>query len=340
MMPSAVESFKKAFFLTREMLFKPFNIKKLFKLGFINIFVGMGGGGTGGNFNFNPGDFTDKKDHNNFNSIESLKNLPQWIKENSSLVVIIITALAVLGTVFLLFLMWLTSVFNFVFLENVIKNQALIREPFNKLKSRGTSYFLFNLAFLVIILTLLLLLIVAPIALFGHAKGALGVVGIVFGVIYLFFAFLLIIFSSLIIAGLTKDFVLPVMYFENIKIKSGWKKYFKIFKENFNQTLIYLLLKIAVWIGGAIYSAIAAIIVLLVLGIPALVLGLVLFFGAKALLIGWTALTVTVVVILGSAWLIAFMYLFSCLVVPVEVYRRFFALHFLGTCREEWKCLS
>lgn len=330
----ATKAFHLAFKHTNKICFKPFKLNKWLKLGFINLLIGGGasGGGSGGGSNFNLGNSGKTSQ-----PPEIVQKIIIWCKDNQSIVIAGISILVLLFIGIILLFTWLASVFNFIFLDNVIQNKALIKEPFHRLKPKGWSYFWWNIGFGLIVLFTLGVAVGLPILLLIWSKPP-GVI-IAFGVIYLITAFLAIITTSAVIGILTRDFILPVMYLENLKILAAWKKYIPTLKTHIGQTVIYLLLKIVVGIAAVIAAGFVSIIMLIVCGIP---LGILVLLGVLiAMAIGatWNIVTIALVAIAGIVVILGFVYIFSCLMMPVEVFRRTFALLFLGECQNEWVSL-
>jgi hypothetical protein len=133
------------------------------------------------------------------------------------LAIMIAVALAVL-------LLWVTSRFKFIYLDNLILNRAEIVEPWKRLETLGNSLFLWRLAFaLACVLGALLVMLVffAPaaglsindaLAGLSVAAGSLGVVGLVaFGIVAAY------------IALFTESFVIPIMYRYDMRVLEAWQ---------------------------------------------------------------------------------------------------------------------
>lgn len=332
----ATKAFNSAFKHANKICFKPFNLSKWFKLGFINMLIG-GGGASGFSFNSGGGGSSTTPSGHTGKAPEAFNKISAWIKDHQSLFAASIGILVLLFIGFVLFLMWLYSIFNFIFIDNVIKNQASIREPYHKLKPKGWSYFWWAIGFSAIVLSILGITVGVPAVLLIWLKPHMAIV--ILGVIYCIMAFISILVISTIISILTHDFVLPVMYLENVKILAAWKKYIPTLKAHVGQTIIYLLLKIVIAIGSALVAGIVGVIMLIGCSIPLVLLAILVFFAAKALFLTWNIITITLLVITSIAVVLGIIYIFNCLMMPLEVFRRTFGLLFLGECENKWKTL-
>lgn len=129
-----------------------------------------------------------------------------------------------IGLAFAVLLLWVTSRFKFIYLDNLIQNRAEILEPWKSFETLGNSLFLWRLCFTVVCVVgagLVALLFFAPAAGFSFhdaleglsvATGALGVLGLVaFGIVAAF------------IALLTESFVIPIMYRYEMTVLDAWR---------------------------------------------------------------------------------------------------------------------
>lgn len=335
------DSFSRAFKHTENFLFKPFNLKKWLTLGFITLFTFSGGGG----FNFNiPINSKHEDSQKAFNSQNIdwvvLKNkLMHFFNGIDAKTLALIVSLTILGVlVLLLIFMWLNAVFNFVLIDNVVKNRACIREPFSRLRPQGKSLFLWNLSILAI--SLLLIIIFFSIIIFGiydyhklhHAQSFLWI-----------FLGIIIFIPVLIVIGVINvfsiDFIVPLMHAENIKVLKAWKDFLPNIKGNIINFILYIILKIVIAIGQAILSVFAAIASLIIIGIPTLLIIAAAGLTAFALKLTMSVSVAVLIVIFASAVLSIFIYLVNTMLMPVEIFRRVFAIDLLGQFNKKWNLL-
>lgn len=136
-----------------------------------------------------------------------------------------------IGIAFAVLLLWVTSRAKFIFLDNLVRNQAEITEPWTRHEKLGNSLFLWRLCFgvaCVVGVMLVALVFFAPAAGFSlHdalaglsvAAGFFGVLGMmVFGVVAAF------------VALMTEAFVIPIMYRYEMTILDAWRAFLPWFR--------------------------------------------------------------------------------------------------------------
>jgi len=338
---NVLDSFSRAFKHTENFLFKPFNLKKWLTLGFITLFTFSGGY----SFNFN---YPDSWNHKDANKAFQPDNIDWMILKNKILhflngadtntIIMLATLIVLCSLLFFLIFMWLNSVFNFVLVDNIIKNKAAVKEPFARLKPKGKSLFLWNLAVFVIFLLLFaafISLIVFGIYDYHKTHGAINILWMVLGGIFIIAAG---IFAG-IIGLVTTDFIIPVMYAEDIEILQAWKNFMPNVKGNIVNLLVYIALKIIISIGQTVLSVFAVLASLLIIGIPSVLIFALSALTVLALKMTMTAPAIVVISFFVCVILSAFIYLVNTMLMPVEIFRRVFAIDLLGQFNEKWKLI-
>lgn len=153
---------------------------------------------------------------------------------------LIMGVMVVIGVVVLL--LWVTSRFKFIYLDNLIHNRAEIVEPWKSHEKLGNSLFLWRLCFALACVVgggLVALLFFAPAAGFSFhealeglsvAAGALGVLGlVVFGIVAAF------------IALCTESFVIPIMYRYEMGVIDAWRAFLPWFRARPAHFVLYCL---------------------------------------------------------------------------------------------------
>ena len=314
---SAIEP---AFKHMANMLFRPFVLRMWLSLGFISIMCGGAGSG-----NIRIPDFS--------NWSNSDKTRHEFLPSGSPFPEISVLLLVILGAVIVLAIAllfgWLASVFQFVYVDDIVRKSGAIKEPFARLKKLGTSYFLWNLAFGLIFLLALGILVGLPLmAVFipeGVGMGA-KVVAVVWAVII---GIALIILMS-IIDIFARDFVVTAMYVRGIRVMEGWRTVLPILKANAGQVVLYILLLIAFAIASGIFGLVVFLASALLFAIPVGILALLGYLIGLALHLTWTPLVIGIVVALGLPVFFAFIYFVQCAVQPAMIFRRAFPLVALG----------
>ncbi len=147
-------------------------------------------------------------------------------------------------------LIWLSSRGHFVFLDNVVRNRAEIREPWNRFATQGNSLFLWRIGFLLAAIFLVLAASVPMITVMfslqnrgGFALGeaaavALSVVPVVAVAVGLAYTHLFLL-----------HFVVPIMRQEGLTTSAAWSRFLPLLRENLATFLIYGLFIVLLWIA-------------------------------------------------------------------------------------------
>ncbi len=200
----------------KRILFEPFHAKKWFVLGFSAFLAQLGGGGSY-QFNGNPFDHSARGRGSDFSPVTT------WISEHLALVI----ALGVLSFLFILALstliLWLSSRGQFMFLDGVARDRAEIVEPWSRFRQLGDQLFRFRLMLMLVGLALFMVcgglgVLIALPDIHARAFGAPAITGlIVAGGL-----FLLGVLAFAIIGLLLHDFVVPIMYRQNLTTAAAW----------------------------------------------------------------------------------------------------------------------
>lgn len=194
-------------------LFKPFDIRKWFVLGFCAFLAqcgegGMGGGGTppwsgGGQQSTNNG---------------------EWFEQNMVLILVIAACAVVAGIGIAILVTWLSSRGKFMFIDGVVKNRGAVLEPWREYKREGNSLFLFRivLGLLSVVATVVavgLPLLIAIPDFQSKTLGGAGIAAIVIGSILLLIA----IVAAIAVGFMLNAFVVPTMYCKRVRALEGWR---------------------------------------------------------------------------------------------------------------------
>lgn len=136
---SVTAPFKPAWKHMVRILFKPFDIKKWFALGFCAFLsqCGEGGGGNGGNFG----------NQNNLSGSEfreGVNNVEIWINNNWGLFLGIAIGSVMCILIINLLVLWISSRGKFMLLDGIVKNRAAVIEPWNEFKTQANSLCIFR----------------------------------------------------------------------------------------------------------------------------------------------------------------------------------------------------
>jgi len=226
-------------------LFRPFDAKKWLILAFTAWIAGLldgrgGGGGGGGNKGGgpwvggppeNPQQLLDGLREGWHHAAEGL----HWLFGQWPVALLIFVGIPLLIIV-ILTVVWLSSRFKLIYLDNVVHNRATVREPWRRLRRLGDSLFLFRVAFglgaAVVGVVVLGGLILLGIAVLTTSKPA-GIAILIFVGLITALYILALIYAKLFL----HSFVVPIMYRNNVTIIEAWRQFLPLFN-NFGLAFI------------------------------------------------------------------------------------------------------
>ena len=206
-------------------LFRPFDLKKWFVVGFTAWLAGLGsrGGGSGTNIG-SPGNADDLAG--------GAGDLWQQIVANGLLLALVTLGCAVLLVV-IVAVLWVSSRGKFMFLDNVVFNRALVVDPWNRFRKQGNSLFFFRIAFglsCLVVLGGLVLAIAGTVGLSFWQEIETAVPMIVIGLVAAG-VFAILIFVILYAAFFLDAFVVPLMHRYDLGALDGWRRFLDLFRK-------------------------------------------------------------------------------------------------------------
>lgn len=217
---SVTDPIGKAWDRTQQILFKPFDAGKWFKLGFcawLATFLESGSGGGSGNFS----NSWDEGSAGDFN--EGFQDAQNWVAEHQELVIAIASGSLFLIVALIVLFSWLGSRGRFMFLDGVAHNRGEVAKPWNEFRALGNSLFRFQLGltlggFLFFVASAAAGLAVAwsDIQAEQFEDAAIGGLALGFGMLMLMV--IVLTFVNLF----TRDFVVPAMYARNLLVSDAW----------------------------------------------------------------------------------------------------------------------
>jgi len=320
----------------KRVLLSPFSVRKWLKLGLIAFLAGVvssGGGSGGGVPSGNGGPDFDQVG----------PQIVGWYQTHADTIIAGAIGLGIVGLAVFLIMLYVNSIFRFIFMESVITTETRIWESWHRNKAEGMAYMWWRIGFGLASLLLVALLVGVPVTILvifilGPAKGGgFAAVGgaIVLGLVAIFFAVICALVIGLTNA-ITRDFVLPLMYLRRIGSIAGWRAFWPILCGNKLGFLIYFLLKFVMAIAAWIASLFGVIIALLVAVIPLALIGLI-GWGIVSLLgiTAWSWWYLTVLLPVGLVIGILLGYWMTCVLLPIPVWFQSYALKYLGYVEPE-----
>lgn len=249
----------------QELLFRPFHLGTWLTVGLAAWLVrlgegSVGGGGGGGGWG---GDGSDVGSNGSFPSWDSW-GWEEWGLAAGLLGLVGCILLFVLVLVVLI--LWLNGRSHFIFLDNVVRNRAAFKEPWEEYKREGNSLFLWRLAFLVVCIFLFLLVALPGIFLLISAisADASPVPGILLIVLPAILLALAVAYVDLFLT----DFVVPVMYQRRLRTNDAWRVFLPLLRRHAGSFFLW-----GVWIFALHFAVGLAIVIV---GLLTCCIGLVL----------------------------------------------------------------
>ncbi len=262
-----IEPLSRAWSRMTKALFKPFDIKKWFVVGFTAFLAGLmdgGRNGPSGDHGYKKGDFGD------------VINFPriawEWLMDHPGVFMLIIFGVLVILAI-VIALTWLSSRGKFMFLHNVVHDVAQVVKPWCDLRKQGNSLFLWRvcygfIVFGVVIFLIFLGFILAANIYWGNLPKTISVLYII-GLVLMMLV-IIVIFGF--ISCFLNNFIVPIMYKNNIKTNRAWAIFLPLFGQHFFYFILYglwiFVLTIGVVIGVIIAGLFTCCIAFLVLMIP------------------------------------------------------------------------
>jgi hypothetical protein len=232
--------FGEAFELTKKILFRPFDLKKWFVIGFAAWLSNLGSGNY--SFRFNRNDW---KNVSWFQDLDDMiTQIPHWILW-SGLGVIILLVLALM-----IVFAWLRARGRFMFIDCIVKNRGAIVEPWREFRNQGNSYFLFGL-----LVGFIILIILAAASLPFMLPIVRGVTFLHMHDVYLIcmIALWAVVLLLLILAwALISHFMVAVMYRRSCLAGEAFRIALSLIAEYPGEITLYCLFWIVLGIGTAI----------------------------------------------------------------------------------------
>jgi len=231
---SYIEPVSRAFSRMRAILFYPFKLSHWFALGFTAWLAVLGE--TYSSFNFqlpfeqqNPGSVSSGCDQ--LGDIQAIIGVAFLLLLGLIIIVALVVGVAIL---------WLNSRGRFIFLDNVVRNRSAILNPWRTFQAQANSLFLWRLVFGVLAFGLLLTPVVAGIlfavpSIAQHRLLLPSVAGLAGSGLLL----IIVIIPLIYIDVFLREFVVPIMYRNNLKTTQAWQVFIPLLKRYFWGFLLY-----------------------------------------------------------------------------------------------------
>ena len=316
---SAVDCVSPAIEHAKSQLFRPFRLGQWSRLALVGLFAGemSSGSGCGNHFQLpshtGGGHFPDP-----------------WIF--APLIIALVIAIPFL----ILLFMYLNSRMRFVLFDSVIAKRCEIRRMWGQRGDPALRYFLWQIVISLVSLAGMAIIIGVP-ALFALVLGWFTaprehLVGWILAGIAVFLVFMGWAVLTILVHVFTKDFVVPQMALEGVSAFEGWSRLWKMVQSEKGGYAGYAGMKLLLSIAAAFIFGILTLIVLLVVLIPVGGLGAIgLLVGhAAGIGVAWNVFTITLAIVAGCVFLLAFMYCASLISVPAIVFFPAYSIYFFA----------
>jgi hypothetical protein len=206
-------------------LFRPFDIRKWFAMGFTAFLAGLmdchGGNGGGGGRHWSRGDWDD--------IIYFPRHAQQWLVDHPQWVLLIVLVLALVLILIVVFT-WVSSRGKFMFLDNVVHDRAQVTKPWYEFRNEAGSLFLWRFT-----VGLLVLAITAPYLVYcysilvGVYESEWDVAALILPGIFMFLGLIAIFVLAKFLNLLVIDFVVPIMYKSRRTVLAAWGTFLPLF---------------------------------------------------------------------------------------------------------------
>ncbi len=246
-------------------LFNPFDLKKWFLVGFTAFLAGLlDGGGNGGNGGRkgNIGEFADV--------LEAPYVAWNWLLDHPNWTILIGIGVVLLFAI-LVVMTWVSSRGKFMFLDNVVHDRALIKQPWFDYKDEGNSLFVWRLFFGLFCFALVIAF------LYNVWQSACSLYYDDYSIPWIFFIrmgmlFILMILVLSYIDLLLNAFVVTLMYKHRMSATRAWSKFSRLHWAHVLHfvlfALFWLILGIGIFIAVMVAGLLTCCIGFLLLVIP------------------------------------------------------------------------
>jgi len=326
---SAADVIAPAFERMKTQLFSPFRWGYWLRMAVVGFLAGE----TGGGLNF-PSSFNISERSGSGRHLLAASDLPfRW--GPGMLPWLIVLAVAVVALIFVF--LYLHSIFRFILFDSVLIGDCSIRRMWTRRQEIGQRYFLWLIFFQLGVLFIFCLVVGIPLlswwrsGVFENPQAHLGT--LIGGGLLLLPIILLLAAIAAVITVIVRDFLIPRMALEGLSVGEAWSQAKPGLAAEKGKMVVYFLLKLLLNIAFSIALGIASFLVILVLMIPAVIIGALFFAvfssgGAKGAAMAVLVVLIGLLVLAFVALIIFVIALFS---VPAAVFFQSYALYFVGS---------
>jgi uncharacterized membrane protein len=233
----------------KSILFRPFDLGRWFVLGFTAWLAQLATGYSGGaSERFN---FSDDWDDPSFQGIVSGVEDTVRTFFDHPWAVMLIGMFMVVGFLFWLLILWISSRGQFMFLDNLVHARTEVKVPWSEFRNQGDSLFLWQVVYSLIVFVVMgavaaagLLLLFPALAL-EPAAVAVVPLAILAGT-----AGFILIAALVFIEFFLTQFIVPIMYRHRLSTLDAWRRFLPIFKDHPGGFVVFGLLYFVLMLVG------------------------------------------------------------------------------------------
>jgi len=232
---------KRAWDRMHAMLFRPVNLGKWFALGFSAWLATLGEqGGGGGGFNAGSAKWQEKMQEYAGDPARLLEEARQFMQAHLLLIVSLVGLATLVSVALGLVFLWIRSRGKFMFLDNVVNDRTEIAGPWRTFRQHGNSLCLWRFIYGLICVAVAGLLVGAAavsfiLPLLHGASPAVLAVPIALNV----GAWIVLAVVAGYISRYLEDFVIPIMYNDNLRATEAWTRFLVLFGEYRGRFILY-----------------------------------------------------------------------------------------------------
>ncbi|MGH2570447.1 MAG: DUF7544 domain-containing protein [bacterium] len=153
----------------------------------------------------------------------------------------IVAVMAVLAAVVLfLALLWLSSRFELIFLDNVVRNEGAVRAPWKRWAARGNSLFVWRLFFSLVVLIVAGGVVLTGAVLTGVTAGVgLGELSWVTVVVFVAGLVGFVLLPAAYVNLFLGSFVVPIMFRFDVSASEAWRRFLPMLRDHLFHFLVY-----------------------------------------------------------------------------------------------------
>jgi hypothetical protein len=249
-------------------LFRPFEFRKWFVVGFTAFLAGLmdchGGNGGGRGGHWNRGDWDDL--------IFFPRDALQWLYDHPQWFFLIVLGI-VLAVLLIVALTWVSSRGKFMFLDNVVHDRAQVAQPWYEFRKEAESLFLWRFTVGLVVLAIIVpYLVYCYTVLVKVYDVEWDISALILPGVLMLLGLIAIIVLDELLNLLVVDFVVPIMYHSRRKVLAAWGAYLPLLGKHLlsfvGYVFLIVLMKILIVLGVITFALFTCCIGLILIIIP------------------------------------------------------------------------